>query len=324
MLRFILPALGLLGVLLLAQSATASSWGFDLEGGTSATWWFTSDDDDSEEGVGHAIDYEAEPASSWTAAGALRYGNHRVVGLSVTQPFGDAPEQTEAVAKTTSATTALQDYIAFLQLVGLVNPESDGFVTFLAGLRLDYRRLSGLVPLAVGDEIQLRANFEDWYLTVLRFQSRGRDLRIGLYKSVLEKPHETLEGAIGTDVNLVIETRLSGGGVFVQGVSSSWDFLLRAGTVDFEPQGDLEGQRVFGGSGSFSMLMEFGWNPNIVLAGPPTDGSHSLPRLVVQPAVGFLFRADYLNPENEAAGSAYGELSMDILVDAGARVVWRF
>jgi hypothetical protein len=339
--RRTLTLLILSGGLLLAPSALASPWGLDVEGGSYISWWFTSDDDDDEEYTGHAIDYEAEPASSWAAACALRYGNHDVFGLSITGPFGSAPEQEEVIEKTTSATTALQDYIAFLQLFGVVSPESTGFLKFLSGLRLDYRRLffygkgiaveqavfasrnSGLIALNVGDEFQYQANFEDWYLTLIRFGPVDRHLRLGLYRSVLEKPHETMEYAYDEGGNLVVETRLSGTGAFAQVGTDSWDFLLRVGQVDFEPQGEVD-RSVYGGSGSFSMLMEFGWNPSIVLAGPPADGRYTLPRLALMPVVGLLFRADYLNPENGDAGSAEGELSMDILVDAGARVVWRF
>jgi hypothetical protein len=338
----------LLTIPLLGQNVFASDWGLHVKGGASATWWFTSDDDDDEAHTGHAIDYEAEPASSWLAEVIIRHGNrdlfslNELFGVSATGPFGTAPRQSEVIERTESPITALEDYLVFLQLFGLLSPEASGLADFLAGLRLDYRRAtfygrgvaveqalfasreSGLVPLNVGDEFQLRAEFEDWYLTLLRFVPQNRDLRIGVYRSVLEKPHETMEWIGGDEGALVVETRLSGVGVFFQAVSRSWDFLFRVGGVDFEPLGDLEDLQAYGGKGSFSMLMEFGWNPNLVLAGPPADGSYTLPRLVVRPALGFQFRADYLSPEDPEANSAEGELSMDILTDLGVQVAWRF
>jgi len=328
---------------LVAADAKASGWGLNLEGGATYAGWFTSDDDDNEEGVGHAIDYEAGGAQSWSVGASIRYGDLDVFGLDVTRPFGETPEQQEIIEKTTSATTAAQDYIAFLQMAGILSPESSGFTRFLSGLRLDYRRFyfhgkaaaveravfasreSGEILLEVGDEFQYEANFEDWYFTLVRLAtSDGRVIRLGAYHSVLEKPHETMEWAHDSGgADLVVETRLTGRGIFMQGGKTSWDFLLRLGTVDFEAMGDLD-QRVYRGEGSFAMAMEFGWHPRIVLAGAPASGRFSEPRVALEPAAGFLFRADYLNPEFGEAGSADGELSMDILVEAGVRLVWRF
>lgn len=330
--------------LLLATAAPiqAQGWGLALEGGAAYTGWFTSDDDDNEEGVGHAIDYKANAAQSWSASVAITRGDLDVIGFDVVYPLGDVPDQEEIIEKTDEATIALQDYLVFFQLAGLIGPESTGLTRLLAGLRLDYRRFyfngeaetvedavfatSDGTPLALdpGDVFQFETNFEDWYLTLLRIGSPRGALRLGVYKSVLEKPHETMEYAHGSlGSSLVVASRLEGRGAFMHGSTPTWDFMVRGGTVDFEPQGTVE-QPVFGGEGSLALAIEMQCHPRLVLMGPPADRRFNEPRLSISPSFGFMFRADYLNPEDGEAGSADGELSMDIIAQAGVRGVLRF
>ena len=67
-------------------------------------------------------------------------------------------------------------------------------------------------------------------------------MRVGGYRSVLDKPHESIIELVtetGDWAALIVETRLTGWGGFAQLESPRASFLLRLGTVDFDARGDL-------------------------------------------------------------------------------------
>lgn len=314
--------------------------GFNFEAQSQMSLWFTSDDDDNEEYTGHAIDYETDGAKTWMVAGAIKWHGQNLFGGRVIRPYSDTPEQRAILEKTTTAVTTLEDYLIYLDLLGFGYGSDNSLLRFLSGLRLDYRRnyyhgrgtaveysifasRSGeMTPLDIEDTFQFQADFRDWYLSFLKLQVRpGRFFRFGGYKSVLKKPHESILEITtpdGRSRNLIVETKLSGYGGFGRIDMDSFYFLLRIGAVKFEPQGDIEEYMFYKSQGSFAMLMDLRWGPQIRLARSLNN------KIYLVPMFGLLFRADSLNSDTSGLAIIDSELSMDIILDFSLRFRWNF
>jgi hypothetical protein len=317
--------------------------GLKVDAESQYSMWFTSDDDDNEENTGHAIDYDSEGAATWSIAGALRYKDGTWIGGRIQRPFGNAVHQDEILEKTTTATTSLEDYMFYLEFFPLRKISSNPFVVFLSKLRLDYRRnyyfgkgtavetsifanrAGEKILLNVGESFQFRADFQDWYLYIMRKRmANGGQFHFGFYRSVLKKPHESIINTSGpapdyTNGDLVVETKITGYGLAFRLERASFYSLFRVGIVEFEPQADIKEFQLYQSKGSFAFLMDLRWTPRFNLSG--TSKRHTI---YLSPTMGFLFRFDLLNSNTEGLSVIDTELSMDILIDAGLRFQWMF
>ncbi len=318
--------------------------GTDIKARSHFSVWFTSDDDDDEEYTGHAIDYESEPVASWTVEGNLTLNKNRFFGGRIQRPFEDTPEHNIILRKNESGTSSFEDYLIYLDLLPLGVGSENGFIRFLSGLRFDYRRnyfqgigiaveqsvfadRNGVMTyLDLDDSFEFQADFKDWYLCILKKNIiENKYIRFGIYRSVLKKPHESIltastgEGQTG---DLIVDTRLTGKGVFGLIDTDSFYFLLRMGSVKFEPLGDVDQYMLYKSKGSFGMLMDLYWSPRINLSG--LIGGGNISKLYLSPSMGFLFRADHMNSDTTNLAIIDSELSMDIIIDLGLRIQWLF
>lgn len=323
-LPIVLSSLIVVGVLFADNPLAARTWTLEAQGGVASSWWFTSDDDDDEEHVGHAIDYKVQESRHLSAVGMLRHHDRELCALWVNVPFDSNRIEGAIIDR------------GLFDVAGLIGPDPGIVLQLVSGLRLEYRRSrlwgSGRAvvdavlidshgrqaALPVGEEFEFDVDFEDWYASLFGVRSEDYRISLGWYHSELNKPHEAFDPA-----DHVIESRLVGQGVFLQGATSSFDGMIRGGTVEFEPQGGPV-QGVFQGKGSVSFLAEFNLSPALTLMGPARGTTSRLPRLALMPVVGAMFRADYVNPANGEPGSAEGELSMDILARIEIRLIGRF
>lgn len=317
--------------------------GTDLKARSHLSVWFTSDDDDDEEYTGHAIDYESEPVASWTVEGSLRLNNTRFLGGRIQRPFSNAPGHDMVFQKTERTTNTIEDYLIYLDLFPFGINTDNSLIKFISGLRFDYRRNffhgtgyavetsvfadrnGNMAYLENDDSFEFQADFKDWYLSFLKVRViEDRYFRFGIYKSVLKKPHESiLTATVGDDQQgtLIVDTKFSGYGAFWLIDTDALYFMLRMGSVKFEPQGDVDEYMLYKSKGSFAMLMDLAWSPRINLSG--LFGS-KLNKVYLSPSMGFLFRADCLNSDTSGLAIADSELSMDIILDFGIRFQWLF
>ena len=318
--------------------------GTDLRARSHLSNWFTSDDDDNEEYTGQAIDYESDLVASWTIEDSLTLNKNKFFGGRIQRPFHDTPEHNIILEKTENASNAFEDYLIYLDLFPLGLNSQNSLIRFISAFRVDYRRNffrgkgtaveqavfadrnGKMTFLDLHDSFEYQADFKDWYFSFLKIEIRNRRcFRFGIYKSLLKKPHESILTATTPDNetgDLIVDTKLSGYGGFWLINNDSFYFLLRMGSVKFEPLGNVDEYMLYKSKGSFGMLMDLCWSPRINLS--RVVGGGEINRIYLSPSMGFLFRADYLDSDTTNLAIIDSELSMDIILDFGIRFQWLF
>ena len=304
----------------------------EMGAGTGYNGWFTADDDDSEAGVGHAIDYHVAGIPFWEVSAAASVAGASFVGAKFRNALDGSIGAQRITGSAADADKTLTGFDVFVDLMFLRENRRGFGYTLLSGLRLGFRSSKfhgpataveptafldaggALTSLNAGDVFAFDARFDDWHLGLLR----AGQVRWGVYWSVLEKPHEAFEhpfGGPGQD-NLVVDTRISGRGVFVSRLGTNIQLLGRFGVVDFEPQSGMDIAGLFEGTRGFAALGSLTWQPRI--------GLDSDRILLVVPMLGLLFRADFLDSPTQPFDANDSELSMDIHAEIGLGFSWSF
>jgi len=314
--------------------------GFDLAANSRCSLWFTGDDDNDNPLKGNAIDYDTNPIFTWTVNAALTWRQGRLIGVSVQRPFEALPDR-DVLVKVLTPTMSIEDYTAFLQMPFLRSLGDRKFLSRVSGLRLEHWRHvfygsgsaveqsifaggdSDRVLLNPGDTIQFTADFRDWNLSLPAFtDERGVEYRLGVYRSVIHKPHETIlsVSAAGGYGPLIVETVMtSWGGLFAID-SIPLDLVLRMGAVRFDPQGNVEEFGLFESTGSFDSILHLGLTPRIRI-GARRDKKRDR-GLFVTPIMNVDLRWDSLKSDTSGLGIDDFELSGDLLIDGGLRIEW--
>jgi hypothetical protein len=236
---------------------------------------------------------------------------------------------------------SIEDYTAFLQMPFLRRLGDRKFVSRLSGLRLEYWQHvfygsgtaveqaifaggdSDRVLLNPDDTIQFTADFRDWNLSLPAFtDERGVEYRVGVYRSVIHKPHETIlsVSAAGGYGPLIVETVMTSWGGLVAIDSIPLDLVLRMGAVRFEPQGSVEEFGLYASSGSFDSILHLSLTPRIRIGAK--SEKKNVRGLFLTPMMGVDLRWDSLKSDTSGLGIDDFELSGDILIDAGLRIEW--
>jgi hypothetical protein len=321
-----------------AFSQSLHDLGFEARGETKFNWWFNSDDDDSEEYTGHAIDYHSEGLQTWQVSGAITWDQDPVFGGSIERPFKDTPEQQELIKKTTESEMSLNRYLIYLQLPFLREFSNAPLIEFLSHVRVDYTRRQfygrgeaeesaiyvprdgELLILSPEDEFSYKTVFQDWNISLLRTGY----FRFGVYRSQINKPYEanTEVSIEGSGLNaLVMETKLTSYGIFMDVKSRSVHAIVKLGKVDFESMAstDKYDPAIFNESGiDFQTFLNF-TPPFTLFSGPGLSENG----FFITPHFGFEFRMDLIE-KTDQNGNDIGELSMDIILMTGLNVEWYF
>ena len=289
------------------KSDFGTSVGYNVRG----SMFFTSDDDDGEQGVGNVLDYKPELIPTQAVKANLMWKGSSFYSLLYETPLGGTADQTESIeiANKDAAIKKINTYLDLFFIGG-------GEYNLLNKLRFDYKYHVFLgnaetqeanttyvssdgqtLLLSPGDEIRFKSEFTETSLTIPFSHSKSR--RWGIYHSVTNKPHETtLSG------NVVLETEITGIGVKLLNTTKTYTSEINIGTVQFRAP-----QRNFSADG-FDFVYHGEWR----------FSNHGKMSLALIPLIGFQFNFQLAgSPDNADPGDQTGELSMDIIVDAGLR-----
>ena len=303
------------------------AFGLRIDYDVKGSYWFTSDDDDSEEGVGHALDYMPELIPVHAFQGELMWRDSSWLQLYYeTALTSDSTEQ-DAVLEISDKESSIEKINAFLDLFFLNDLSGNSTLNFLSHLRLDYKHHvffgkaevqentqyisadSSPTALAPGDEIRFKSDFEEISVN-LRVST---DFWVGYYQYTTVKPHEA-----STQVRQVLETEITGTGVKFLTDSDTFTFDANLGIVKFRAdQGNFR-------SDGFETTLHGEWRPHIYLIGSDQSKKNSRHNLVLIPLIGVQFSMQIGGEAEGQESDGTGELSMDIIVDAGLRLQYQF
>lgn len=303
-----------------------NDFGIRLDYGITGSYWFTSDDDDSEEGVGHALDYEPEFIPVQAFQGELMWRNSSWFRINYESAFTKDGAQQKAILEISDKKSSLEKLNAFIDVFYLFAQSDNSTLQFLSRLRLDYKRhlffgKAGVqettnyitadnttTTLQPGDEIRFKSDFEEFSINLFV----TRYFWMGLYQNTTVKPHES-----STQITQVLETEITGRGLRLHIESDSFIFGLNLGSVKF--RADQDNFR----SDGFETMIHCEWRPNIYLIGSST-GENSRHRLILLPLISMQFSMQIGSEAENQESDGTGELSMDIIVDGGLRLRYYF
>jgi hypothetical protein len=317
--------------------------GFQVTTDTRYAVWLTDQDNNGDPLDGYSIDYHTDGMLTWAVAAVLTWKRDRLFGVSVQRPFEATPGDHDVLVKVESPTMSIEDYLAFLRLPFLKDLGDRPYISFLSGLQLEYWRHvfhgsgeavtqcifaggnTDRMLLDPHEEFRFAADFEDWNLSLpLYVDPRGLEVRAGVYRSQIRKPHETILSVVaaGGAGPLIVEALMTSWGGFVSLESAPFEMLMRMGAVKFEPQGHVEEYGLFDSTGSFDWLLHIRWTPHFTLAGS-RDRSRGIGRgLYLIPILGVDLRWDYLESDTTGLGIDDFELSADMVLETGLRLEW--
>jgi hypothetical protein len=317
--------------------------GFQLTADARCAVWFTDQDNNGDTLDGYSIDYHTDVIPTWAIAALLTWKQSRLFGVSVQRPFEATTGDSDVLVKMQSPTMSIEDYLAFVRLPFLKDLSDRPYITFFSGLQLEYWRHvfhgsgeamvqaiyaggnADRVLLDPHDEFRFTADFQDWNLSLpLYVDPRGLEVRAGVYRSEIRKPHETIltVTAAGGTGPLIVEALMTSWGGFIALESLPFEMLLRMGAVKFEPQGHVGEYGLFDSTGSFDFLLHLRWTPHLTLSGS-RDRSKGIGRgLYLTPILGVDLRWDYLESDTSGLGIDDFELSADIVLETGLRLEW--
>ena len=289
-----------------------------------ASYWFTSDDDDGEKGVGNALDYQPQVIPTQALQGIVLWRGSPVVGVGYTRALRGNAEAKAATLETSGKAATLKKLSAFFDFQFL-----EPYSQFANHLRVDYKRHVFLgkakaqeattyvtadavsTQLVPGDEVRFKSEFEEISIT-WRISDFGH---IGVYHQVTRKPHET---SVASANSLVLETEISGTGVKFISESSSLAIDLNVGVTEFRAD-----QYAFKSEG-IEFLVHTEWRPHLYLIGSESAHLHGRHTLALVPTIGAQLSMQYGFSASGFQSNGTGELSMDIIADAGLRIEYQF
>jgi hypothetical protein len=304
-----------------------SAFGFRIDGGMKGSYWFTSDDDDSEEGVGHVLDYKPELVQVQTVQGEFTWKGTPWLQLYYENDLTRGGSEQDEVLEVSDKESSIEKINAFLDIFFWCGQSSNSTLNFISRIRLGYKHHmffgkadvqepslyidadSNVTALEPGDEIRFKSEFEEISIN-LRVSD---NFWVGFYQSTTVKPHEasTLE-------TQVLETEITGKGIKFLTEFDSFTFDANLGTVQF--RADQDNFR----SDGFETLFHFEWHPHIYLLGSAQSEKNNKHSLALIPLMGFQFSMQHGGDVKGQESDGTGELSMDIIVDAGIRLQYRF
>jgi hypothetical protein len=329
-----------------AQSASVGDpggLGVRLTADTRYALWFTDQDNDGDPLDAYSIDYHADGMLTWAFSAVLTWKQKSLFGVSAQRPFDAIPGDREVLVKAESPAMSIEDYLAFLRLPFLEDLCDRPYISFLSGLQLEYWRHvfhgsgeavvqcvfaggdSDRVLLDPRDEFRFTADFEDWNLSLpLYTDPRGLEVRAGVYRSEIRKPHETIltVSAASGFGPLIVEALMTSWGGYVSLESVPFQMLMRMGAVKFEPQGHVEEYGLFASTGSLDWLLHIRWTPRFALAGGRDTSKDAGRGLYMIPILGADLRWDTLESDTAGLGVDDFELSADLLLETGLRLEW--
>ena len=306
------------------EQEAVHNFGVRIDGGAKASYWHTDDDDDSSDTNGNVLDYHPEIIPTKMVQGQLTWQDNVIYHVSYESPYllGKTEEQNAAleIARKKSTIRKLHTY---LNLLMLAPQDAEGVMGFISRLRLDYRyhvfvgkatvqkwteyidTYGNVTQLNPDDQISFKSEFSE----ISIYNQVSHKLWFGIYQNTTLKPYEA-----STMMPHVLKTKITGTGLKFLVETESFTFDTNLGIVKF--RADRDNFR----SNGYEVVLHGDWHPNFYIFGSEND-RHSLS---IVPSLGAQWYMQFGDKAPGWESNGMGEMSMDIIVDAGLRLHYKF